>query len=386
MSVEGPLSSFNCVSPARSPAAGTHTRRRTQGLQHEKISPRWTLGQRTGDKFARPGKVCSASDRLTCNKCPAAQDGSLAKVPQPTAQGGCDGEFSAFAHDSFEIGKVNRTRSGTRSSAEAIQELSIGSLDLRPGTALHDFRQSPPRPLATANSLGIAAKAVILGIGNQSSPHCIQIDVCSDGLQGVRARLDEHTLEAFRPKRAETTVRLVEPDREPLLQQLHILRDVAHQRELATTPYRGVGRSLSQSRRYHLEPRRPILRGPRMEQAITSEQFRVRYRNLLRNIDEYVKVIRQNRVGENLDPAESRDLPDLSAQHFPRGSVDDPLAVNRAADAVVGRRGFGGMDLEARLSHPTTSRQYFRDVDLGQYPIRGAFEPVPWKLNLSLTE
>jgi len=146
-------------------------------------------------------------------------------------------------------------------------------------------------------------------------------------------------------------VRLVEPDREPLLEQLHELRNIPHQCVLSISPRHSLRTIRLQLRFDDLQPRHLIPRWTWMQDMKSSEQLIIRNERLPRHLHQDMKMVGKDCIRDNPNAAAVRHLPQLFAQHILCKVIKQHLPIHGPSHAVIDSLTLLRHDLDATPSH-----------------------------------
>ncbi len=224
----------------------------------------------------------------------------------------------------------------------------------------------------TGDGLAVAAEAVVFGIVDEASADGVEIDVRGDGFNGAAGGLDEEGFKALGPEGAVAAVAFVEPDRKALFDQLHELRDVAHERELTFAPSIAFGAAGTQLGFDDVKPGGLKLGGRWIETAVATEKFNVGNGRALGHHQQDVEMVREDGVGVDSNAAKLGHLPELFAKHLAGRLVEDTFAIHHAADAVIDRIARFNRDLDSGFTHTTQENRPAIISNLHSH-----FQPVP---------
>jgi len=222
----------------------------------------------------------------------AAEHGAVGEMADTATQERGQRKFAASSDDLLERfgrdgGGVVARGGGGAEECEAVAGLRSGPVGL-----VAKREESALGVGVARDGFAIAAEAVVFRVVHEAGADGVEVDVRGDSFDGASGGLDQEGFEALRPEGAVAAVAFVEPDREALFDQLHELRDVAHEGELTLAPRIAFGAAGAELGFDDVETGRLKLGGRRVKRSIAPQKFGVGERRALRHHQQHVEMVR----------------------------------------------------------------------------------------------
>ena len=341
-----------------------------QATHRGEIAPVRTSGQRLWLPLAACGHSALVLCELQRDERSGAKNSTITEIPQSTTKHTRQWKAAAGFNDMPQVNRVDYAGSlpGARTGTEYY--LSICALRFRPIAADNSLNPAL-RARVSSNRLCITTKAVVFGIADYASTHGVKINIGSECLKDSILRFDKDAFEALRPKRSEAAVRLVEPNREALFDELHELRNVVHERELSFSPHRSFRPVAGKFNPNDVEPRCLVRGWLRIQDLESPKQLDIGDWLALRHPDLNVEMVCQNCIGNDFDAAKIGDLPKLLPKDLLGHVVEQHLPIYGARHAVIHGGSFIRGNLDSSLAHGNQCASRNSDAQPSKYPNHG---------------